>query len=213
MPGVRKLFREYRPFLLFLFLLMFIRTGYADWSPVPSSSMEPTIFPGDVLWVDKTEYGPSVPFLNKRLFTWAQPERGDIITFVPPHVDSLYVKRVMAVAGDRIRIEGSAISINGQVLEQSLVELTDEAIIGVEQLDGIPHGIQLTRDRGLDWFGRTVVVPEGKLFVMGDHRNMSADSREWGFVDASRVMGKVSTVALSVSGKRDWSSRVAVSIH
>lgn len=213
MRKVRKLLREYRPFLLFLFLLMFFRTGYADWSPVPSSSMEPTIYPGDVLWVDKTQYGPSLPFLNKRLFTWAQPERGDIITFVPPHEDSLYVKRVMAVAGDRIRIEGSAISINGQVLEQSLVELTDEAIIGVEQLDGIPHGIQLTRDRGLDWFGRTVVVPEGKLFVMGDHRNMSADSREWGFVDASRVMGKVSTVALSVSGKRDWSSRVAVSIH
>ena len=213
MRKVRKLLREYRPFLLFLFLLMFFRTGYADWSPVPSSSMEPTIYPGDVLWVDKTQYGPSLPFLNKRLFTWAQPERGDIITFVPPHEDSLYVKRVMAVAGDRIRIEGSAISINGQVLEQSLVELTDEAIIGVEQLDGIPHGIQLTRDRGLDWFGRTIVVPEGKLFVMGDHRNMSADSREWGFVDESRVMGKVSTVALSVSGKRDWSSRVAVSIH
>ncbi len=85
MQRIREFFREYRAFLLFLFLLMFFRTAYADWSPVPTSSMEPTIYPGDVLWVDKTSFGPSLPFVNKRLFTWSQPEPGDIVTFLPPH--------------------------------------------------------------------------------------------------------------------------------
>jgi len=109
MHRIKMFFREFRSLLLFLVLLLFFRTAYADWSPVPTSSMEPTIFPGDVVWIDKTSFGPSLPFLNKRIFTWGYPQRGDIITFIPPHEDILYVKRVMAVPGDSIRIEGNEI--------------------------------------------------------------------------------------------------------
>jgi len=86
---------------LLLFMAMF-RTAVADWSYVPSGSMEPTLFAGDYLWVDKTRYGPTLPLLNTRLVSWNQPERGDVVTFIPPHRDQLFVKHVIAVPGDRV---------------------------------------------------------------------------------------------------------------
>jgi signal peptidase I len=212
MKKLKALLREYRGLLLFISLLMIFRTSYADWSPVPTGSMEPTIVPGDVVWVDKTTYGPSVPFLNKRLFTWGHPQRGDIITFVPPVEDTLYVKRVMAVPGDTIRIEGYDIYINGVRLEQSLVEATDERLIGNETIDGKDHAFKVSADKGISWFDQTVVVPEGKLFVMGDHRNNSGDSRSWGFADEASVTGKVSNIAVSFSGERTG-RRIAIPIQ
>jgi len=212
MKKLKALLREYRGLLLFVSLLMVFRTTYADWSPVPTGSMEPTIVPGDVVWVDKTAYGPSVPFLNKRLFAWGHPQRGDIITFVPPVEDTLYVKRVMAVPGDTIRIEGNDVYINGSRLEHAQVELTEERFIGTETIDGKEHAFKLSADKGINWFDQTVVVPEGKLFVMGDHRNNSGDSRFWGFADEASVTGKVSRIAVSFSSERSG-RRIAIPIQ
>lgn len=213
MHKIKTIFQEYRSLLLFVFLLVFFRTAYADWSPVPTSSMEPTIFPGDVVWVDKTSYGPSLPFLNKRLLAWGHPERGDIITFMPPHVDVLYVKRVMAIPGDSVRIEANNIFINGLRLEQSLLTSTELEIIGIENLGAGQHAFKISKDRDVPYFGKTIIVPDKKYFVMGDFRNNSADSRFWGFVDENNVMGKVSTVAISFSNERPFVSRVAIPIQ
>ncbi len=209
----KQFMRESRSFLLFLFLLMLFRTAYADWSPVPTSSMEPTILPGDVLWIDKTSYGPSLPFLNKQLFSWGHPERGDIITFVPPHTDGLYVKRVIAVPGDVIHIEGNAITVNGIRLEQSIDSSDEDNDMGTEILSGEEHKFQLSRNRIIPYFGQTISIPEGKYFVMGDFRNNSEDSRFWGFVDEEKIMGKVSTIAISSSSLKGDFSRIAVSIQ
>jgi len=213
MQKVKKYLREYRSFLLFVVLLMFFRTAYADWSPVPSSSMEPTIFPGDVLWVDKTSYGPSVPFLNKRLFTWGRPERGEIITFVPPHDDRLFVKRVIGIPGDSIRVERNRVLVNGVPLKQSIEEETRPKIIGTEELGDTEHLFKIDRFVEFPEIVKTVVVPDNKYFVMGDFRNGSSDSREWGFVDEENVMGKVSAVAVSISRQREGMARFALSIQ
>ncbi len=204
--------RNIRPFLLFFIFLATFRTGFADWSPIPSGSMEPTLYPGDVVWIDKTAFGPSIPIINKKLFSWGQPERGDIITFVPPHTDQLYVKRVIGVPGDRIRIEGMDVYVNGQKLQQHEIAATQKYLLGQEQLDRNTHAFQLTRGIPVPWVGRTMQVPRGKYFVMGDHRNNSADSRFWGFVDGEKVMGRVTAVALSVSPRRELFSRLALSV-
>lgn len=213
MHRIKMFFREFRALLLFIVLLLFFRTAYADWSPVPTSSMEPTIFPGDVVWIDKTSFGPSLPFLNKRIFTWGYPQRGDIITFIPPHEDILYVKRVMAVPGDSIRIEGNNIFVNGQRLAQSDVNSGDVDMVGTETIGEIRHTYKISKARGVPYYGRTVVVPEHKYFVMGDFRNNSADSRYWGFVDENKIMGKVSAVAVSFSSERQGLSRIAVAVR
>ena len=201
-----------RSFILFVILYAFFRTCYADWSPVPSGSMEPTIFAGDYLWIDKQTYGPSVPFLNKRLYTWATPSRGDVITFVPTHTENLYVKRVIGVPGDIIRIEGVRLSINGVWLTQSLSNETINSLLGVETIGDNKHRFKLTKNRQIPYIGTNITVPQGKYFVMGDHRNNSADSRFWGFVDQENIMGKVTAIAVSFSLERDWFARVALDI-
>ena len=213
MPNLRILLREYRSLFLFVLLLMVFRTGYADWSPVPTSSMEPTIFPGDVVWIDKTSYGPSLPFINRRLLTWGRPARGDIVTLIPPHEDVLYVKRVIGIAGDVLHIEGNVITLNGVALEQRLLERAENELLGAETIDGREHFFKIGSEQGMPYFGQRLTVPEGKLFVMGDYRNKSADSRYFGFVDESKVMGRVSTIALSLAAERSGSARIAIPVQ
>ena len=211
--SIKRLVKNNRSFILFIILYLFFRTAYADWSPVPSGSMEPTILPGDYLWIDKTSYGPTVPFLNKQLVTWGRPARGDIITFVPPHTDDLYVKRVIAIPGDTVLIEGIEVYVNGKLLEKRLSEITDSAIIGRETIAGIDHAFKLSRNRQIAYIGHSIKIPEGKYFVMGDHRNNSADSRHWGLVDQENIMGKVTSIALSFSLKRELFERVALTVE
>lgn len=205
--------RENRALFLLLLLFMIFRTSYADWHPVPSGSMEPTLLPGDVVWVDKTRFGPTVPFLNRQLFNWGSPGRGDVITFIPPHTDVLYVKRVIGIPGDRIRIEGPRIYINDRLLEQQPTAIGETTMVGTEWIDGHAHAFQLTRGLKLPYIGRTLVIPSGKYFVMGDHRNNSEDSRYWGFVDQSQIMGKVTRIAVSFASERPWSDRMALPVE
>jgi signal peptidase I len=211
--SLRPLLRSARPFFLFFIFLLTFRTGFADWSPIPSGSMEPTLFPGDVVWIDKTAFGPSIPIINRKLLSWGHPQRGDIITFVPPHTDQLYVKRVIGVPGDHIRIEGMDVYVNGGKLVQRPVSAREGYLLGTENIDGRNHAIQLTRGLPVPWIGKTIRVPKGKYFVMGDHRNNSADSRFWGFVDQEKIMGRVTAVALSISPRRELLSRIAVPVH
>src|SRR5687767_7448963 len=111
-----KILKNNKGVVIVLFSMLMFRTAIADWSPVPTSSMEPTILPGDVLLINKTILGPAIPFTEARLFAFAQPQRGDIITFTPPHVDQTFVKRVIGLPGDRIRTEGLQVIINGKAL-------------------------------------------------------------------------------------------------
>lgn len=210
---VKQVYLSTRAVFLLVMLFVFFRTAVADWSPVPSGSMEPTLFPGDVVWVNKTSFGPTVPIMNKQIFTWAVPSRGDVITFVPPHTDQLYVKRVMAVPGDKIRIEGNEVYVNGIKLKHSLTGITDTAFLGTESIDGENHLIKLTKGRSVPAIRENIEVPDGKYFVMGDHRNNSVDSRYWGFVAQENVMGKVTRIAISFSTQRDLFSRVALPVE
>ncbi len=199
-------------FAVFLFVTACFRTAFADWSFIPSGSMEPTLYHGDYVWIDKTKYGPSLPFANVRLGTFGKPERGDIITFIPPHTDTLYVKRVIGIPGDTIRIEGSTIHVNGKKLPTVIDSLEEGVLIGSETIDSKKHIFQMTGTTGLTSAPHDIAVPEAKYFVLGDHRNNSADSRYWGFVDEGKIMGKVTHVAISFSSQRPLLSRFVVKI-
>ena len=122
--------------------MAFFRTAVADWNPVPSSSMEPTIFPGDVVLVNKTLLGPAIPFTHARLFSLGEPERGDIITFYPPGIDEQYVKRVIGVPGDTIRTDGLRLYINDQLLSLEGIEIDpdDLLVTAEESINGFFRG-------------------------------------------------------------------------
>jgi len=203
--------------ILFIIVYAFSRTAVADWSKVPTGSMEPTIYPGDYLLIDKTAYGASIPFINVKLWDSGTPERGDIITFIPPHDTKLYVKRVIGLPGDRIAIDSERVFING--VQVSYSDLNTEAGVGAddlffkESLDNVTHDIKYSKGRPLLSRRLSVVVPDEKYFVMGDHRNNSVDSRVWGFVEAENIMGKVNRLVLSFASERGFLDSLGKSIQ
>lgn len=181
-------------FIVFVVCLFFFRTAIADWNYVPSSSMEPTLYPGDVLVINKLAYGPNIPFTRSRLFASGQPERGDVITFFPSHTTDCLVKRVIAIPGDSLRVEGDRVWLNGE-----LIAVTLEQGQHWEQLPGVRHLIDPTGEQPV--LAGEFTVPAGKYFVMGDNRDNSRDSRYWGFVDESQVVGKAIAVGLNLGDK------------
>ena len=136
---MKKVVKNYIGLLLFFVTLVFFWTAVGDWNYVPSGSMEPTLFDGDWVLVDKMTYGPSVPIANVLLGKFNSPERGDIITFVPPHTDVLYVKRVVGIPGDQIGFSGRDVVINVENLSYNQLAVEPASEIGRELLGIVNH--------------------------------------------------------------------------
>lgn len=202
---MREFLRRNRGIVLIVLGVMTFRTAIADWNPVPSSSMEPTIYPGDVVWINKTLLGPALPFTSGRLWAWDQPRRGDVITFRAPHVDEVYIKRVIGVPGDRISTDGIRVQINGETLPLTIIDDgKDSGILrAVEFIDGRAHYIQVNQRYVVPQVRKELVVPDGAYFVLGDYRNNSEDSRVFGFVPETSILGRATRLALSVAEERN----------
>ena len=162
-------------------LVLLLRIGVAEANFVPTGSMQPTIGVVDVLVIDKTAYGLKLPFTKELLVQWGAPQRGDIVTFDPPHTNDVLIKRVIGLPGDVIETRGGFLYLNGQrVGEWEAPGLIHEHLAGLDYLTTMAR----PRDFG------PVTVPAGQLFMMGDNRANSADSRYWGFLPMDRVRGK-----------------------
>lgn len=208
--SVAKFLKQQRGILVFLFGILFFRTAIADWNPIPSSSMEPTLFPGDVVLIDKTQLGPAVPFTTTRLLHIAEPQRGDIVTFRSPANGDTLIKRVIGLAGDRIRTEGPQVFVNGTPLPLALARApgADGVLRGRERIDGHEHAVQFDTWRDIPQLQAEVTVPAGSIFVMGDFRNNSVDSRFFGFVPLDDVSGQATRIAVSIADERSLGERI-----
>jgi signal peptidase I len=163
--------------LIAIVLAMFIRTFVVQAFKIPSGSMKDTLLIGDHILVNKFIYGVKIPFWQKTLIPLKDPKRGAIIVFkFPEDPDKDFIKRVVGVAGDIVEIRNKKVYVNREPLKHDMGIHKDARII--------PRLIQ-PRDN----FG-PVTVPENALFVMGDNRDHSYDSRFWGFVDLEDVKGK-----------------------
>ncbi len=158
-------------------LALFIRTFVIQAFKIPSGSMLQTIQLGDHILVNKFIYGIKIPFTDKTLIPIEDPKRGDIIVFIPPnapHTD--YIKRVIGIPGDVIEIKNKKVYRNGKYVTGPYEIHTDSTIYPASESP---------RDN----FG-PVTVPEEHLFMMGDNRDNSLDSRFWGFASLDKVQGK-----------------------
>jgi len=153
-------------------LVLGIRTFVGEASVVPTASMEGTILVGDHLFMDKLLYGPEIPLVHWRLPMLKSIRRGDIVVFrYPKNPSETYLKRVAAVGGDRLEIRNGILYVNS---------------LPVSEPYAVHHAPVHNPQEG---WGPTI-VPPGHLFVMGDNRDNSSDSRDWGFVPVKNVIGE-----------------------
>lgn len=173
-----------------LALALFIRTFFVQAYKIPSGSMLPTLQVGDHLLVNKLVYGLRVPVTGKRYFDFFTPERGDTIVFVyPEDPDKDFIKRVVGIPGDVIEIRNKQLFRNGQPVDEE-----DEPY--AQHLEPLRPG---PRD---NWGPET--VPERHVFVLGDNRDRSYDSRFWGFVPYENIHGKAFIIYWSWDGEDTW---------
>jgi signal peptidase I len=163
--------------IIALILAFFIRTFIVQAFKIPSGSMLQTLLIGDHILVSKFIYGIKNPFTGSVLIPIQSPERGDIVVFKYPKDPKLdYIKRVVATAGDTVEIRDKKVFINGRSPERRYGEFRDPHIL---------PPFESPRDN----FG-PITVPEGHIFVMGDNRDNSYDSRFWGFVSLEAIRGR-----------------------
>jgi len=203
LPIVIDYARSFFPVLLIVFLL---RSFLFEPFRIPSGSLEPTLFAGDFIIVNKFDYGIRLPVLHKKMGNVHAPKRGDIMVFRwPPNPSFNFIKRVIGLPGDKISYINKELYVNGNKIPQTFVKNSmaqDEsggewkAIENQEDLLGVKHNIFIDSTKSSADF-RDRSVPEGMYFVMGDNRDDSADSRYWGFVPDENIVGKAILVWLS----------------
>jgi signal peptidase I len=184
-----------RTFLLAFGAFLVIRTFLVEAFRIPTGSMESTLLVGDFLLVNKAVFGAAIPATTMRLPAYGDPVRGQVVVFEPPHVrGSTYVKRVAGAPGDTLHMIGKTLYLNGRPLDEPYVRHSDPhdiAAPGMAWQCGFAgartpsQGCRPTRDT---W--GPVIVPAGHLFMLGDNRDDSEDSRYWGLVPAGSVRGR-----------------------
>lgn len=199
---------EYLESLLVTVILALFGTSFIVQAfKIPSPSMERTLLVGDHLLVNKFIFGGTGAWYD-RFLPYRPLQRGDIIVFKYPYADHQhFVKRVIGLPGDRLKLVDQEIYINGKLLNEPYV-VHDPAAIG-DPLNSYfppPARLMITSQMLPEWVqelpkhvqGDEIVVPPGKYFAMGDNRDRSSDSRYWGFVDRGAIMGRPFLIYWSV---------------
>jgi signal peptidase I len=203
-----------------ILMYLFAATTLVQAYVIPTGSMESTLMVGDHMLVDRMAYADSGLF-GRRILPYRDVERGDVIAFLyPEDTRQTYVKRVIGLPGDRIRLEDGRVIRNGRRLREPYTQ----HIATRHDLyrDDFPQSPEWsTTPRGRDMFEHhvrdgEVVVPPGMLFALGDNRDNSADSRYWGFVPRSYVVGKPLVVYWSFEAPTEdlehWSMDHAIDV-
>ncbi len=207
------------PVILFVFAL---RSFVVEPFRIPSGSMLPTLQNGDLILVNKYQYGIRLPVIDKKLVELGSPKRGDVVVFrypVDPKVD--YIKRVVGLPGDVVLYQNKTLSINGKEVvharDGDFFEPDRSAYVGryTEQLGAVEHKILLNKQARQDFMaisdypyrsnceylgsGVRCTVPAGHYFMMGDNRDNSLDSRYWGFVPDQYIVGRAFFIWMNFS--------------
>ena len=214
---MRQWIRSNRGFVVFVAAFAFFRTAIADWNPIPSGSMRPTILEGDVVWVNRLAYDLKVPLTNVIVARLDEPRRGDIVTFESPRDGTRLIKRLVALPGDVVELRNEVLWINGRAAEYTDVEAAREPVGGglvidatraTEVLLGRGRRIQVLSGIGAPRSFGPIAVPPGQYFMLGDNRDNSEDSRYIGFVRRELLIGRAVRIAVSADITGNWLPRL-----
>jgi signal peptidase I len=214
---MNRLINELKSILFIVTAIFIFRSTFLNWYVIPTGSLLPTLKIGDHVVVNKLSYGIMLPFMQTRIFSWSQPDRGDIVVFQGPESENqlTLIKRVVGLPGDKITFTNGILTINGVLAKQELqIDRTPlENLGGGETADSFnlfiesgfskyPHYILKRKWNSLtDAETQTWVVPPNKLLVLGDNRDNSSDGRFWGFMDQDRIYGRAFLISYSTYDK------------
>lgn len=185
-----------KSFFPVLLIVLILRSFIAEPFKIPSGSMQPTLLEGDHILVNKFAYGIRLPVLGTKLVKVNKPKRGDVIVF--RHIDHKdLIKRVVGLPGERITYRAKNLYINGVQVDLSDRELVRNnngtvAYKQIESLEQIKHSVFTNPDRAIERppYATDFLIPENSYFVMGDNRDNSLDSRYWGAVNDTAIIGR-----------------------
>ena len=189
-------------------IAVFVITFIVQAFEIPSPSMEKTLLIGDYLLVDKTHYGPAGPW--RGLLPYTDVKRGDIVVFhYPRDPKQHFVKRVIGLPGDRVRLRHKRVFVNGVPLNEPFAVFNDRSEDAFR--DEFPNGNRLQAGIDSSWYLQLdrlvedgqLIVPADHYFVMGDNRDDSSDSRYWGFVPKENVVGRPLLIYFSLGSKEE----------
>jgi len=199
--------------LVAIFLALFVRTFILTGYKVPSVSMAPNLLPGDFIFSYRLPYGMKIPLTQVRLGKGI-PKRGDVVVFTFPDQPRVnYVKRVIGLPGDRVEMIDNELVLNGKRLsyqQSSAPELdlpnSDLYELMLESDQEGKRTILLSKNSAKKVFG-PLIVPPNEVFLLGDHRDSSDDSRYWGTVPIERIEGQVFLIWLSLDWNKKWADQ------
>lgn len=215
---VKRFVVEWRGFCFFALLLFAGRSAIADWNRIPSGSMEPTLYVGDLVLVNRMAYDLKVPFTTKHLKEWSNPKRGDIVVFYKPNDGLRLVKRVIGTPGDKVELIENTLLVNGKAIAQTELpsplsyplpkEEQEDASVVNEALGQTSHKMMTLETQPSMKSFQEITVPEGEFFMLGDNRDASGDSRYFGFVPRDKILGKVERVIISWDKENHYKLRM-----
>ena len=192
--------RDFIEILLLAFTIaLFVRTFFLGFYRISTGSMAPSLRTGDFVWVSKISYGLSIPFTNLKLFE-TMPRKGDLVLFrYPDQPNSVHVKRVIGLAGDYIHIKQHQVKVNDTdfvlnpiVMPQNIDLPGAEFMQFYSESNGSEvYNVMFAQNSEPSKDIGPLVVPPGEIFVMGDNRDASDDSRYWGSIPIQNIEGQV----------------------
>ncbi|HAA84518.1 MULTISPECIES: signal peptidase I [Thermodesulfobacterium] len=183
-PNKNKVLDWIKSLVIALILALFIRTFVVQAYKIPSGSMIPTLLIGDYLLVNKLSFGIKHPIKDGFLYFRELPKRQEVVVFTYPLDKKLdFIKRVIGLPGDTVQIVNKKVYVNGQLLYEPYVQFTDPEVY--------PREVSPRDNLG------PIKVPPGKIFVLGDNRDQSYDSRFWGFVPIEYLKGRALIIYFS----------------
>jgi signal peptidase I len=214
----RSWIKNNRGFLLFLALFGVLRTAVADWNPIPSGSMHPALWEGDVVFINRLAYNVKLPLTDIVLGHTGEPQRGDIVTFSSPSDGRRLIKRVVGLPGDTVQMRQRQLILNGHPADYQFEGFSAQrdvegkgnlSITMRETVGASAHDIQWASDRGIAPDFGPLTIPPDHYLMLGDNRDDSADSRFFGLVDRRLLIGRAERILVSAAILDHWEPRLS----